>query len=273
VPALVAQGADKIMDMAKTQRASFPDLQITPQLVIVSGNDIAAIIHVLGTNTGDVAGMRPTGKKLGIFEAEIATMNADGKFTHDSIYVDQPTIYHQLGLLENDSSPKAIVEHAAQPVTLISDNGPAEAANKAVIEHDIDAVNKKNGKAIQALAADDIKLTYHGEKQPVSGKKAFAKWMGDTLRSTKDGFVDIKGLWTAGDWVAISDTFTGTPSDAVIGKQADPPHIETHVVQFFRLHDGKLAEQQIFANRLETAVQLGMVDPDQLAQTLSKRAQ
>jgi steroid delta-isomerase-like uncharacterized protein len=270
VPPLVAQGTQKIVDMAKTQRGAFPDLQITPQLVVISGNDIAAIIHVLGTNTGDVPGMSPTSRKLGIFESEIATIDDNGMFTHDSLYVDQPTIYHQLGLLENDTSPKAIVDHVAAPVMLVSGSDPAEAANKALIEHNLDAVNKKKAKVVEATAADNIKLTYHGEKQQVVGKRAFGKWLEDALHSTTDGFVDVKRLWTAGEWVVVADTFTGTPSDEQLSHQGDAKHIETHVVQFFRIHDGKLAEQQIFANRLQTAVQLGFVDPDQLMETLSK---
>jgi steroid delta-isomerase-like uncharacterized protein len=270
VPASIAQGSEKIVDMAKAQRASFPDLKVTPQLVIINGNNIAAILHVAGTNTGETPGMRATGKKLGVFEAEIAVMANDGTFSRDSIYVDQPTVYHQLGLLPNDTSPAAISQHATEPVTLISKGDAAENSNKALIEQDIEAVNKKNAKAIAAIVADDVKLTYHGEKQQVQNKKAYLKWLDDVLHTAKDGFVDIKGLWTAGDYVVIADVFTGTPSEAVVGKDSEPKHIETHVVQFYRVKDGKLAEQQIFANRLQTAVQLGMVDPDQLTQTLGK---
>jgi hypothetical protein len=44
------------------------------------------------------------------------------------------------------------------------------------------------------------------------------------------------------------------------------------VIQFFRFADGKLKQHQMFANRLNTAVQLGIVDPDQLMQTLSAAA-
>lgn len=272
VPALVAQGAEKITEMAKEQRASFPDLKVTPELVIVSGDDIAALIHVGGTNTADVAGMKASGKKLGVYEAEIGSMNADGTFTHDSIYVDQLTIYHQLGLLENDTSPKASDPYATEPVTLTSHGDATELANKAIVERIMEAVNKKNAKAIEAVAADNIKLVEHADKQNVSGKRAYAKWLHDTLHSTKDGFVDIKGLWTGGDYVVVSYVFSGTPSDEVIGKQAEPKRIESHVVEFLRFHDGKLAEQQSFENRLEPEVQLGIVDPDELMQTISKPA-
>ena len=269
VPALVSQGAEKIAEMAKAQRAGFPDLKVTPQLVIVSGNDIAAILHVGGTNTGDTPGMKATGKKLGLYEAEIATMNADGTFSHDSIYVDQPTMYHQLGLLDADT-PDVTAPEAAEPVALVSKGDATEQANKAIVEKDVDSVNKKAAKAIAPLIADDVVLVDHGDKQKIVSKKAYLKWLGGMLGSTKDGFVDIKGIWTAGDYVAIAAVFSGTPTQAAVGKGVVPKHIETHVAQFFRIKDGKIAEQHIFGNQLETAVQLGVVDPDQLMQQLSK---
>jgi steroid delta-isomerase-like uncharacterized protein len=270
VPDLVAQGAEKISDMAKAQRAAFPDLAVTPQLVLVSGDDILAIVHIAGTNTGEVAGQRTTGKKLGMFEAEIATMNKDGAITHDALYVDQPTLFHQLGLLENDSSPKPLPARTTTPQTLITKNAGDEAANKAVIEKNLDAISKKDAKTILAAVADDVELVYHGEKQKYVGKKAYAKWLDDTLKSTKDGFVDVKAMWAAGDYVVVSDVFSGTPTDAAVGKGVEKTKIETHVVQFFQLADGKVKHQEIFVNRLKAAVQLGAVDPDQLMQMLSK---
>lgn len=271
VPELVAQGAEKISDMAKAQRAAFPDLAVTPQLVIVSGNDILAIVHIGGTNTGEVAGQRTTGKKLGMFEAEIATMNADGAITHDSLYVDQPTLFHQLGLLENDSSPKPQPPRVTTAQTLVSSNTADEAANKAVVEKNLDAISKKDAKTILAAVADDVELIYNGEKQKYVGKKAYGKWLDETLRSTKDGFVDVKAMWAAGDFVVVSDVFSGTPTDAAVGKGVEKTKIETHVVQFFQLAGGKVKHQEIFVNRLKAAVQLGAVDPDQLMQMLSKQ--
>jgi len=270
VPDLVSQGSGKILEMAKAQKTAFPDLKVTPQLVIVSGNDVAAILHIGGTNTGEAEGMKATGKKLGMYEAELATMGDDGMITKDHFYSDQPTQFHQLGLLKNDTSPAALDKPTTPAETLISKADPAEAANKAVIEKLVEAINKKDGKAIEGLLADDFKLTYHGDKTKVENKKAGIKWFGDTLKTTKDGFVDIKNAWTAGDHVVIADVFTGTPSEEITGKGGEARKIETHIVQFFTVKDGKIAQQQIFANRLKTAVELGIVDPDQLMKTLSK---
>ena len=265
VPELVAEGPEKIVEMVTAQRASFPDLTITPWVIVVSGDTIAAIHHVTGKNTVAAGGMKATNKKLGVFEAEIATIADDGTLARTSFFVDQPTVYHQLGLLPNDTSPGPIEKAPGEPEVLIAKNDAAEAANKALVHKVLEAVTNKDAAAIEAAAAPTIKFTYHGEKQKIETKPAYMKWMRDMLASTEEGRVDIKGSWAAGDVVVVFDVFTGTPKE-VAGQ------IRTNVVQFFRIADGKLVQHQMFANRLNTAVQLGLVDPDQLMQTLAAAA-
>ena len=263
IPELRAQGADQIADMAKQQKAAVSDLKVTPQLVLVSGNDVLAILHVAGTSPR---------KKLGVFEAQHAVLLDDGMIAQDRLYLDQSTMFHQLGVLPNDTSPKALEPLAATPEMLVSKKDPQEAANKAVIEKYFDAFNKKDVKALEALAADDVKLTYHGDKQKIENKKAYMKWLKHTLASTKDGTVAVKGMWAASDYVIVSDVFSGTPKEAAVGKDADSKKIETKIIDVFEVVDGKIKQHQIFTNRLKTAVQVGRVDPDQLMQALASKA-
>jgi ketosteroid isomerase-like protein len=267
VPELSAEGPEKIVEMITQQRAAFPDLTVTPRLIVVSGDTIAALHHVAGKNSVTAGGMKATNKKLGIFEAELVTLAPDGTFARDNFYVDQPTVYHQLGLLANDTSPAAIEKPTGEPELLISKNDDKEAANKALIHKVLEAVSKKDAATIEAAAADSIKLTFHGEKQKVESKKAYMKWMRDTLASTDEGTVTVKGTWAAGDVVVVLDLFTGIPKGNLDDKQ-----IKTNVVQFFRIADGKIVQHEMFVNRLNTAVQLGIVDPDQLMQKLAAAA-
>jgi steroid delta-isomerase-like uncharacterized protein len=268
IPELTANGPDGIVQMAKGQRAAFPNLTVTPQVVIVAGNEIAAMLYVSGTNTAEANGMKATKKPIGIYEAEVAVLGDDGKFTHDAFYVDQPTIYHQLGLLPNPSSPNAIGKPAEAPQIHISKNAAVEKANKALIEKVLDAVAKKDLAVVEAAAADDIKLTDHGDKQKVKTKKAYLKWFKDTWATTKDTQIAVKGVWAAEDFVAVIDTFSATPTAAA--SEGAPGRIETHLLQFFRVVDGKIKQHDIFVNTLKPAVQLGLVDPEALQQQLAE---
>ncbi|HTL37142.1 MAG TPA: ester cyclase, partial [Kofleriaceae bacterium] len=151
VPELAAEGSDRIVEMVGAQRAAFPDLQITPRLIVVSGDTIAALLHVGGKNSVAAGGMKATNKKLGVFEAEIAVIADDGTFTRDSYYVDQPTVYHQLGLLANDTSPAAIEKPDGAPEIVFAKDDPNEAANKAMIRKLLDSVSEKDAAAIEGL--------------------------------------------------------------------------------------------------------------------------
>ena len=267
VPELAAEGSEKIVEMVVQQRAAFPDLTLTPRLVIVSGDTIAALHHVSGKNTAEAGGMKATNKTLGIFEAEIVTIADDGTLTSDRFFVDQPTVYHQLGLLANDTSPAAIAKPGGAPELLVAKNDERETANKALVQKLLDAVSKKDAAAIESAAADTIKFTFHGEKQKVETKKAYMKWMRDTLASTAEGTVDVKGIWAANDAVVVLDVFTGIPKGVDDGRT-----VRTNVVQFFRIADGKIVHHEMFVNRLNAAVQLGVVDPEQLMQSLAAAA-
>lgn len=269
VPESIVKGAAKIGDTAKAQHASYPDLFATPQLIIASGSDVIAILYVRGTNTGNVEELAATGKKIAVFEAEIVTIGDDGLISSDRVFVDQPTIYHQLGLVPNDTSPEVTARKPRPVEALVAKTDATEAANKALIEANLSAINKKDTKSVVASAALDVSLIYHGDKQRVTNKKAFQAWVEESVRSSNDGNVAITHTWTAGEYVVVSDTFTGTPTEAVAGK-GPAKKIESRVLEFFRVKNGKLAEQQIFGNRLKVALQLGLIDPVELADTLSK---
>lgn len=266
VPELFAEGPEKIVEMIVQQRAAFPDLALHPQLVIVSGDQIAAVHHVSGKNSAEAGGMTATNKNLGIYEAELVTMAEDGTFTSDRFFVDQPTVYHQLGLLANDTSPAAIAKPDGEPEILIAKNDDKETANKALVKKILEAVSKKDAAVIESHAGDAIKFVFHGERAKVAGKKAYMKWMRDTLGSTEEGLVDVKGMWAAGDAVVVYDVFNGIP------KGAPDKTVRTNVVQVFRIADGKVVHHEMFVNRLTAAVQLGVVDPEQLMQTLATAA-
>lgn len=270
VPEIVAKGPAQILELALSQRAAFPDLNVKPLIIVASGNQIAALLYVSGTNTGEAGGMKPTGKKLGVFEAELAVMNDDGTIAREQHYVDQLTIFHQLGLLESESAPSAASDGGPadkKTWTLVSKGDERERANQAVVQQLVEAIGNKKPAAVGPLVANDIQFVFHGDKQQVADKKAYLKWAQETMKSTKESKVEIKGVWAAGNYVVVSDIFSATPPDSM--KAAKGKQIETHVVHFAEVVDGKVKQHHIFANRLMTAVQLGLVDPESLMKQLS----
>jgi len=189
-------------------------------------------------------------------------MDDASAITHDRMYIDQPTIYHQLGLIENDTSPGPLHAMVTAPETLTAHDDAQR--NKAIVEANLTAVNNKDADAIEPAAADDIQFVYHGEKERQTGKRAYVAWWKATLASADRIHTEPQGLWAAGDTVAVATEFTGVYTN----EDRKQDTIQTHVLHFFRIANGKITQQHMFVNRMKTEEQLGLIDVPQLARAL-----
>lgn len=259
VPEATAKGPERILELALAQRAAFPDVVVTPVLTVASGKQIAAIVHIAGTNTGEAAGMKPTGKKVGLYQAEFAELRDDGTVSSNRYYVDQLTMFHQLGLFDAGATP-AEAAPSDQPRTLVGKGDDRERANQDRARQLVEAIGNRKLAAIGPLVADDVKLTVHGDPQKIASKKAYLKWAQDNIESTKTSKVAIADVWAADDIVVITDTFTATLGDQI--KSTKGKQVESKVAHFIRFVDGNVVQHQIFTNRLSLGVQLGVIDPE-----------
>ena len=79
-------------------RTAFPDLHVTIEEVIAEGETVAARVTVRGTNTGELMGLAPTGKR-----AEWAVNHychfKDGQVIEDRVNFDQLGFLQQLGIM------------------------------------------------------------------------------------------------------------------------------------------------------------------------------
>ena len=92
------RGIDGVKGVVAGFRAAFPDLHVTIEDVVAEGETVAARVTARGTNTGEMMGAAPTGKR-----AEWAVNHychfADGKVIEDHINFDQLAFLQQLGML------------------------------------------------------------------------------------------------------------------------------------------------------------------------------
>jgi Predicted ester cyclase len=92
------RGWDGVKGVVTGFRAAFPDLHVTIEEVIAEGDTVAARVTARGTNTGELMGMAPTGKR-----AEWAVNHyshfRDGKMIEDRVNFDQLGFLKQLGMM------------------------------------------------------------------------------------------------------------------------------------------------------------------------------
>ena len=89
-------GPQGFKDMFATMRSAFPDLQVTPEHMTATEDDVALAYTVTGTHEGDFLGVAPTGRKVTARGVQIGRFE-DGKLVERWGSSDQLAILQQLG--------------------------------------------------------------------------------------------------------------------------------------------------------------------------------
>lgn len=92
------RGVDGVKGVVSGFRAAFPDLHVTIEEVIAEGDTVAARVTARGTNTGELMGAAPSGRR-----AEWAVNHfchfKNGKMIEDRVNFDQLGFLQQLGMM------------------------------------------------------------------------------------------------------------------------------------------------------------------------------
>lgn len=96
-PWMEVKGPEGCRQFATMMRIDFPDLHVTIDDIIGEGDMVAVRATVRGTHRGEFVGIAPTGKKVEIKEA-VFIQFADGKTVEAWLYVDNLSVFQQLGV-------------------------------------------------------------------------------------------------------------------------------------------------------------------------------
>lgn len=88
-----------VVQYFKMLRAAFPDLQMTVDDVIASGDKAVARVRVSGTHKGEFMGMPATGKSAVVNLIDITRFGDDGLAHEHWGVVDQLALMQQLGAI------------------------------------------------------------------------------------------------------------------------------------------------------------------------------
>ncbi len=256
-------GRDAIVAFHKGFAEAMPDAKGAPQLTIVNGRTIAALTMTQGTQTAPLKGpmgeIPATGKKIGAFAGHLVEFNDQNQVTSEQFYEDSSTLMGQLGVVKRPVRP-AVDKGWDQTVTLVSKGDDAEKANIDLYNQSIDAFNKQDAKAMDALMADDAVWSEAAAPKDVGKKEAMAGTK-DMWKAFPDGKLTVNKTIAAGDYVIATGTLTGTNKGAMpsmkmkaTGKAIDLPFME--VVQY---QDGKVTHDWLFFDGAGMAMQLGLM--------------
>jgi len=97
-------GLDEFKRVWSDLRTTFPDINMAVQDIFADGDMVAARFIVTGTNTGPLAGMKPTGKRVKFDEGAFFKFR-DGKIEEAWFAFDSIIMGRQLGIAPNGPPP------------------------------------------------------------------------------------------------------------------------------------------------------------------------
>jgi steroid delta-isomerase-like uncharacterized protein len=80
-------------------RSAFPDLSMTIEDAIASGDKVVTRVRCTGTNAGEFMGMPATGKSIDVQAVDIIRFGEDGKAVEHWGVTDSMTMMQQLGVV------------------------------------------------------------------------------------------------------------------------------------------------------------------------------
>lgn len=91
------KGPEGYKQFTTMMRTAFPDLHMTIDHMVAEGDMVAVFYTLTGTFKGEMAGIKPTGKKMTIKSAVLTRLKG-GKQVEAWRYSDMLTFYQQLGI-------------------------------------------------------------------------------------------------------------------------------------------------------------------------------
>ena len=227
---------DVEIEETKQARVEFPDYRQEPQLLIVSGNTVIAMLLVTGTST-------KTKKPVAFYLGHVVGNDPAGKLTRDLAFWDAKTV-------EAQRTGKPGVRVLAKPlptkISLISKDDAIEKKNLETFTKMMEASEKRDLVAFGNALADDVVWSVQNRPKDLTKGEIIA---GIKARLEKtDLHYKVDHAWAAGDYVASIETVTGTATaDSPDKKIKRGDKLDRQLLAIHRFANGKLAQVWVFA--------------------------
>jgi len=230
------RGLDIEIEAAKKARVEFPDYRQEPQVVMVSGNTVIAMLLVTATST-------KTKKPIGFYLGHVVGTDPQGKLTRDIAFWDAKTVEAQR---TGKPGVRGIAKPLATKIGLIAKADDTEKTNLETFTTMMEASEKRDLVTFGNAIADDVVWSVQNRPKDLTKAEILA---GIKARLEKtDLHYKLDHAWAAGEYVASIETVSGTASaDSPDKKIKRGDKIERQLLAIHRFANGKLVQVWVFA--------------------------
>ena len=209
-----------------------------------------------GTHHGELFGVKGTEQPIGHYGLSIVHFNNDGKVEREDRYGELGAVMTQVGAAGAKAKPRPIPEVPAAPETIIAKGD--EEKNLDVAKVLLTALENKKEADFTAALTDDIEQDGVFHLETSKGKDGAKKFFKGFTTAFPDAKFDVKKAFAIGDYAIVMSTMNATHKGALGTIAATKKPVAVHLVDIFKIKDGKVARAWTYQNSLEMQQQLGL---------------
>ena len=222
--------------------------------VWVKGDTMILEWVINGTHHGELFGVKATEQPIGHYGLSVVTFDADGKVARENRYGELGSV---MGQLSPGAKAKArpIPEIPPAPETFV---GAGDDKNIEIAKSAFSALEGKKEDAFTSILTEDVEQDGLFALETSKGRDGAKKFFKAFTTAFPDAKFDVSRAIAVGDYVIAESTLKGTHQGALGNIAATKRPIAIHLVDVFRIKDGKIARAWTYQNSLELQQQLGL---------------
>ncbi|MDB4934984.1 MAG: hypothetical protein JWP87_1956 [Labilithrix sp.] len=224
--------------------------------VWVKGHAMILEWVINGTHHGELFGVKGTEQPIGHYGLSIVHFNNDGKVEREDRYGELGAVMTQVGAAGAKAKPRPIPDVPAAPETIIAKGD--EDKNLDVAKTVLTALENKKEADFTAALTDDVEQDGVFHLETSKGKDGAKKFYKSFTTAFPDAKFDVKKAFAIGDYAIVMSTMTATHKGALGQIPATKRPVAVHLVDVFKIKDGKVARAWTYQNSLEMQQQLGL---------------
>jgi steroid delta-isomerase-like uncharacterized protein len=224
--------------------------------VWVKGHAMVLEWVINGTHHGELFGVKGTEQPIGHYGLSIVHFNKDGKVEREDRYGELGAVMTQVGAAGTKAKPRPIPEVPAAPETILAKGD--EEKNLDVAKVLLTALEAKKEADFTAALTDDIEQDGVFHLETSKGKDGAKKFFKGFTTAFPDAKFDVKKAFAIGDYAIVMSTMNATHKGALGTIAATKKPVAIHLVDIFKIKDGKVARAWTYQNSLEMQQQLGL---------------
>lgn len=239
--------------------STFKDVKLGFERVWVK-NDVLVLEWVInGTAHGELFKVKGKDEQIGHYGVSFVKMNGEGKVQAEHRYGELGAVMTQIG--GKGVKPRPIPPVPAAPETVIATGSGDEDKNVDVAKKVLSTLEAGHKDSdFTDLLSDDVEQQGLLQLEMVKGKDGAKKFYKSFITAFPDAKFETAQAVGVGDYAIVESTLKATQKGALGEIKATKKPIAIHLVDIFKVQNGKVTKAWTYQNSLELQQQLGLFD-------------